>query len=220
MIFIDNILNFITDSKKRLSKRATIFILTIASILIFDNIIGFSYYYNSNRKLEQLDVISKLLEKQTLSENSKSELKKIELETINRQDFIDYSLSFLLSMSSTNNNKSQIITNTETKTIRNNIWFLISSSGIYILVTILIVPVLLLTDRKTSFLKLLASVIMFSIVMFFTSAFNYWLFGEIIPDELFGSWIWNYIVNFIIQIGLLVGLYYATKTIEKTTASY
>ncbi|MCD8401398.1 hypothetical protein G1K66_12405 [Tenacibaculum finnmarkense] len=220
MIFIDNILNFVTDTKKRLSTRATIFIISIIAFLVFDNIIGFSHYYNQQKQLDQLKTISELLEKKSLSAKSKKELKKLESETFERQDMLDYSMSFLKNISSTDNKQSQNITNTETKTIRSNIWFLISSSGIYILTTFLVVPVLLITDRETAFLKLLASMIMFCIVMFFTSWFNYWLFDKIIPDELFGSWVWNYIINFIIQIGLLVGLYYSTKTIENTTASY
>jgi len=74
----------------------------------------------------------------------------------------------------------------------------------------------LLLDKKTPFLKLLASLIIFSLVMIFTSWFNYWLFDKIIPDEIFGSWTWNYIINFIIQIGLIVGLYYASKTLESS----
>ena len=220
MIFIDNILNFITDTKKRLSTRATIFILSIIAILVFDNIIGFSHYYNQQKQLNQLKTISELLEKPSLSANSKKELKKLESETFERQNIINHSLSFLKNIASTNNRQNQNITNMETKTIRSNIWFLISSSGIYILVTFLVVPVFLLTDRTTPFLKLLASMIIFALVMFFTSWFNYWLFDKIIPDELFGSWIWNYIVNFSLQVGLMIGLYYSTKTIEKTTASY
>jgi hypothetical protein len=220
MIFIDNILNFITDTKKRLSTRATIFILSVLAIFIIDNVIGFSHHYNNQKKLDQLKTISELLDRPNLTENTKKELKLLESETFERQNILNYSLSFLKNIASTDNKQSQNITKTETSTIRSNVWFLISSSGLYILVTILVVPVLLLTDRKTPFLKLLASMIMFGLVMFFTSWFNYWLFDKIIPDELFGSWTWNYIANFILQIGLILGLLFATKTIEKTTASY
>ena len=212
MIFIDNILNFITDTKKRLSTRATIFILSVLTIFIIDNVIGFSHHYNNQKKLDQLKTISELLDRPNLTKNTKKELKLLESETFDRQNILNYSLSFLKNIASTD------ITNAETSTIRSNVWFLISSSGLYILVTILVVPVMLLTDRKTPFLKLLASMIMFGLVMFFTSWFNYWLFDKIIPDELFGSWTWNYISNFILQIGLIAGLYFATKTIEK--ASY
>jgi hypothetical protein len=220
MIFIDNILNFITDTKKRLSTRATIFILSVISILVIDNVIGFSHYYNKQKQLDQLKTISELLDNPTLTQNTKQELKKLELETFERQNILNYSLSFLKNIASTDNKLSQNITKKETSTIRSNIWFLISSSGLYILVTILVIPVLLLTDRKTPFLKLLASMIMFGLVMFFTSWFNYWLFDKIILDELFGSWTWNYIANFLLQIGLIIGLLFATKTIEKTTAGY
>jgi hypothetical protein len=219
MSFFDNILNFITDSEKRLSARATVFIIAICTLLIVDNLIGFSYYYNKQRQLEQLKSITELLADTTLTNDTRAKLVTLQTQTFDRKNIIDYSSSFLKNISSTDNKQSQNTTKTDAKIIRNNIWFLITSSGLYILVTIFVVPVLLLTDRKTPFLKLLASMIIFILVMFFTSWFNYWLFDKLIPDKLFGSWTWNYIVNFVLQIGLILGLLFATNTMNKTNAS-
>jgi hypothetical protein len=56
---------------------------------------------------------------------------------------------------------------------------------------------------------------MLVLIMAFTSWFNYWLFGKIIPNKLFGSWTWNYIVNVMIQIGLIFG-YLAIDKYSKT----
>ena len=125
MIFIDNILNFITDTKKRLSTRATIFILSVLTIFIIDNVIGFSHHYNNQKKLDQLKTISELLDRPNLTKNTKKELKLLESETFDRQNILNYSLSFLKNIASTD------ITNAETSTIRSNVWFLISSSGLY-----------------------------------------------------------------------------------------
>jgi len=217
MNFFEHILNFITDRSKRLSTRATVSILSLVFILLIDNIFGVSFYYNKQRQLDQLQSVSLLLKDSTLSNETHSELVLLEKQALNRKSIVDYSLSFLQNISWTSSKQSQNTINNNAKPIRNNFWFLISASGLYILVTIFVLPVLLLTDRKTPFLKLFASMVMFVIVMIFTSWFNYWLFDKLIPDRLFGSWIWNYIVNFIVQIGLIVGLYSATQIMNKVS---
>ncbi|SDX75200.1 hypothetical protein [Flavobacterium degerlachei] len=216
MSFSENILGFITDSNKRLSTRATVIVLFIFSILLIDNITGFSHYYNKERQLEQLKSISVLLKDTTLAKLTRLELISLQKETFNRKNLVDHSLSFIKYMRSTNNESNSNVTNTAKMPPRNDVWFLLSTSGIYILVTLLLIPILLLTDKTTPFLKLIATLIIFGIVMFFTSWFNYWLFDKIIPDMLFGSWIWNYIINFMIQIALIAGLYWTTSTINKT----
>lgn len=217
MTFYENIFGFITDRSKRLSTRATAVIITIFCLVLVDNIIGFSHYYNKQRQLDQLKSISVLLNDPLLSQETKNELIELEKQTFKRKNIIDYSISFIKDISLTKNASTK--TEKSTRSERNDIWFLFSASGLYILVIIFVVPVLLLTDKKTPFLKLLASMIMFIIVMFFTCWFNYWLFDKIIPDKVFGSWMWNYVINFVLQIGLVIGLLFATNTMNKTNAS-
>lgn len=215
MSFFDNLLGYITDGTRRLSTRATVVILTLIFLIFADNIIGFTHYYNNQRKLEQLESIANLLKDPNISESTKTQLKELEYSTFKRQDIIDQSSSFLKNIEWTSSNASQNKINNSGKIIRNNLWFLLSTSGIYILITIILVPVMLITDKQTAFLKLLASMFIFSVIMFFTSWFNYWLFDKIIPDQLFGNWTWNYIINFLLQVGLIIGLIFTSKTIEK-----
>lgn len=217
MSLYENIFGFITDRSKHLSTRATAVILTIFSLVLVDNIIGFSHYYNNQRQLDQLKSISILLRDTQISEDTKKELIQLEKQTFKRKNILDYSISFVKDFSWTNKTSTKTESNSQSE--RSDIWFLFSASGLYILVTIFVVPVLLLTDKKTPFFKLLASVIMFVVVMFFTCWFNYWFFDKIIPDRVFGSWTWNYIINFVLQIGLVIGLIFATNTMNKTNAS-
>jgi len=219
MTFHENILGFITDNSKRLSTRATVVILTLTCILLLDNIFGVSFYYNNQRQLDQLKSVSVLLKDTSLTSETRTKLIELERQTLDRKTIIDYSLSFLQNISFTSSKTSQNTTNNNANPIRNDFWFLISASGLYILVTVFVVPVLLLTDKKTPFLKLLASMIMFTIVMIFTCWFNFWLFDKIIPDRVFGSWTWNYIINFVLQIGLVLGLLFTTNTMNKKNAS-
>jgi hypothetical protein len=217
MNFFEHILNFITDRSKRLSTRATVIILTLFCILLIDNIFGVSFYYNKQRQLNQLQSVSLLLKDSTLSKETHLELVSLERQALNRKSIIDYSLSLFQNMSWTSSKQSQNTTNNNANPIRNNFWFLISASGIYILTAIFVVPVLLITDKKTPFLKLIAAMVMFVFIMFFSSWFNYWLFDKLIPDRLWGSWIWNYIANFIAQLGLIIGVYMMMATIDEKT---
>ena len=206
-------MTFITDKSKRLSARAAIFIICVLLILLADNIVGFSYYYNKERQLEQLKSVTDLLKDPAVDAQTRRKLLSLQREFLNRKDVIDHisGIGHNISISS-----DQTVSPTENKALesRNFYWFLFSTSGIYILVTVILLPILLLFDRNTPFLQLLLMEIIFGIVMFFTAWFNYWLFDKIIPYKLFGSWTWNYIVNFILQIILMIGLYWTTKKIE------
>jgi len=214
--FYDNILSFVTDRSQRISARATVIVLVLSLILLVDNITGFSFYYNKQRQLDQLKSISQLLKDTTISADTKTKLTALEQQTLDRKTIVDYSLSFLKNISLTSSSQPQNIKKNNAKSIRNDFWFLVSSSGLYILVTILLVPVILFTDKKTPFFRLLATLIIFVFIMTFTAWFNYWLFDIIIPDQLFGSWTWNYVANFLLQIGLVVGLFWAGKNIQTT----
>ena len=213
MAFYEHIFDFITDKSKRISARATIFIISILLLLLADNIVGFSYYYNKERQLEQLKTVTVLLKDNTLDIRTRYKLKLLQQEFLSRKDFIDHIVSFGDNISIASQ-KSNDVTINESLKKRSFYWFLFSTSGIYILVTIILLPILLLFDRNTPFLQLLLMLIMFAIVMFFTSWFNYWLFDKIIPYEIFGSWVWNYIINFLLQMVLISGLYWTTKKLE------
>ena len=215
MAFYDKIFEFITNRSNSLSAKATIVILTLFTIFIADNIIGFSYYYNKDKQLEQLKSITFLLKESSISSENRKYLINLESETLNRKDIFYYSSLLFENISEISSEMSQKTINNKGSVIRDNFWFLISTSGIYILVTVLVLPILLLTDRKTPFLKLVATLLIFSLVMVFTSWFNYWLFDKIIPSQIFGSWFFNYILNFILQCSLMYGLYWATNNINK-----
>lgn len=217
MSFYENIFGYITDRSKNLSTRATVFILVIFCLIGVDNIVGFSHYYNKQRQLDQLILISTLLRDSLISQDIKNELLELEKRTFKRKTILDYSGSFFKEFSK--NKKTSPKNEKKDFAERNDIWFLISASGFYILIAVLTVPVLLLTNKEMSFFKLLASIIILLFVMVFTSWFNYWLFDKIIPDRIFGSWTWNYIINFVLQIGFVVGILNATNTINKTNVS-
>lgn len=211
MSLFDNFTSFVTDRSQRISARATVITLALVLVLLVDNITGFSFYYNKERQLDQLKSISLLLKDSAISADTKTKLVALEQQTLERKTIVDYSLSFLKKISWTSSKQSQNTINNNPKIIRNEFLFFISSSGLYVLVIMLTVPIILLTDKKTPFFKLIATLLISIIIMGFTAWFNYWLFDKLIPARLFGSWTWNYVANFLLQIGLAIGLYWASK---------
>ena len=136
---------------------------------------------------------------------------------LGRKNIIKHSLEFIRNISWSSSEEEVIKSELSG---RNNFWFLMTASGFYILVSLLVVPILLFADRKTPILILLATMLMFLAIMAFTSWFNYWLFGKIIPDQLFGSWTWNYVANVLVQIGLVLGYLAIDKYVKsKSPAS-
>jgi uncharacterized membrane-anchored protein len=153
----------------------------------------------------------------TLSETSRESLDNLEIALWNRKNVIENTILFIkdkTTKKSISSSQEIIVANASG---RNDFWFLVSTSGIYIIMAIIMLPVLLFLDKKSSFFKSLATYIIFALVMGFTAWFNYWLFSIVIPDNLWGNWIWNYITNAIVQIGLIIGLYWSTKNINQIT---
>lgn len=220
MNYIENILGFITDNSKRLSTRAIIIILSFLAILFIDNVLGFSYYYNKQRQLGQLQSISILLKDTTLSPEIRTDLINLQNETLERKSIVDRTLLFIKHFSWSKSNSEELKTNNE----RSDLWLLISSSGFYILIFILMVPILLIVDKKTPFLKIIATIIMLFIIFGILSVFNYWLFDLLLPDKIFGSWNWNYFFNVVLQIGfsglaVLLSKLYKKATNKNASAS-
>ena len=165
MAFYDHILNFVTDKSNRISARATVIIFALVCILFVDNIFGFSFYYNKQRQLDQLKSITLLLKDTTITAQTRTSLIALEQHTFDRKTIIDHFSSFLKKISWTSSTQNQNTINNNANPPRNDFWFLFSASGFYIIITILVVPVLLFTDKKTSFLKLIATLIIFVFVM-------------------------------------------------------
>jgi hypothetical protein len=210
--FYEHVFEFITDRSKRLSARATIVVLSVVLILLLDNMLGFSYYYRKQKQLDILEKATVLLKDSTITGDVRNRLVQLQIQSLNKNNVIENLGIFIrqLFISSKKGNNSL-----DTKSTRNNFWFLFSASGIYILLTVILIPLVLIARKKTPFFRILAMCFIFLFIMIFTIWFNYWLMDKIFPDKLFGNWLWNYIANFLMQIALIIGLLWLSYTIEK-----
>lgn len=96
MDFYNSIFKFFTDESRRLSSKAITSIIAIALIILIDNTLSFSYYYNTEKKIEQISNINEILRDTTLREYDKKKLLNLREQIINRITWKDQVWNFIV----------------------------------------------------------------------------------------------------------------------------
>ena len=215
MSWNDHITGFLVDEDRRLSSKAALVLFIILGVLFVDNYLGFSYNYNTDRKIEQVLKINSLIKDSACDSTTRIFALNIRSEIIDRKNSVDYLLSLFRGRSNISiKHQANIPIDSAKKndpnisSIKNNFWFNISAGGIFYFLAIIMIPVMLLTDKTTSFSQRLATGIASTISFIVCGLFFIWLLG-FIPQITTSTWIWNYLINFIIQattIGTLIYL--------------
>ncbi len=215
MSYIDNITVFLLDGNKKLSTKATVVLFTILAILLVDNIIGFSYHYNTQRKIEEINNINSIINDSLTDKETKSNAIKLRSEIINRKNIISYTLLFIQNTKWTDDeikNKKEIIVK-ENKNFNiekidleivntNNFWFHLTSGGFFYILGIFMFPIMIFQDKTSSILQRIATGIFIAIILGLIGLFFYWI-CSLIPLISDYSLTWNYAINIIIQVGVL-----------------
>lgn len=211
MSWIDHTTEFLFDEHRRLSSKAAVVVFVIIGVLFVDNYLGFSYHYNTDKKIEQVQKVNSIIKDTTIDSTTKAFALNLRSEIIHRRNAFDYFVSFFrgksnISIKHQTNIPTEIAKNKEPNisSIKNNFWFNISAGGLYYLLAILMLPILVFTDKTTSLPQRLATGVVATLMCFAIGWFFYWL-CSFIPQISNSSWTWNYIVNAVIQI-VLVGL--------------
>jgi hypothetical protein len=93
--FFEIVFNFLADSSKKLIHKFVVFGTVLIILFLINNIFGFTYYYNTSKKIEQLKSISELLKDSTLPVAERQYLLTEQQSTIARKDIIQKTISFL-----------------------------------------------------------------------------------------------------------------------------
>lgn len=117
----------ITDRSKKLSHRATYFIFIVLTIVVIDNTLSFSYYYNSEKKISQVSELSKIIEKNNLEQKELNELVVIRNNLIHHQTIKDKLFDYLteLNFEATDSVKFEKTTRNETFHFLSTNWWII-----------------------------------------------------------------------------------------------
>lgn len=211
MELFNSIFQFFTDNSKKISHKTILVLFSIFTILILDNFLSFTYYYNNEKKITQIESINKVIKDTTITTKERKMLFSLRDKIISHKtwkdniwDFctaIDFKNDIKLSPNINENKKNNDFKNFN-KVERNYYIHYISSSWFFLLV-ILIVTFVGFSDKNTSFLTALMIILFFVIPLFL---FLGWIFAKIfsfIPIILDNP-VYNYILNFILSLLLII----------------
>ncbi len=235
MEFLNSVFHFFTDKTKGLSYKALLTILVVTLIILVDNTLSFSYYYNTQNKIEQVSNLNKILADSTLGSNEQNELFQLRKQIIERKTWKDKAWNLMSKMEFNKNEFTPTVTKpeliekniVEKDIIENDIvekdfiersyfWHFISSSW-FILIFIIAFPFIGFFDKssplpQTIGILLVIEPLLYGIAWIFAKMFSY------IPTIL-GNPIYNYVLNIILCLGIiaLTGIFGKTKTTSNTS---
>lgn len=169
------IINYLTDSPTRFIKKLFFVYMLIITLMVIDGVFSFSYYYNLDRKLTEVEKIENLLDSENLTVKENEQLCALRQELIARPTFTEKyypKLSWFNFFSGTDK--------------RNPLVHFITSSW-FLIITAMIIPFIGLFSKSNGTSKLDIEAILIVTLMF-------------VPILLIMSWIWTLILA---QIPLL-----------------
>ena len=198
-----------------LSSKAITTIIVIALIVLIDNTLSFSYYYNTENKIEQISNVNKLLTDTTLTKIENQKLLNIRKDIIDRKTWKDKTWDFISNMdfrsenSLTENPTEKEIENPLSE--RSYLWHFISSSWLIVILMIAF-PFIGIFDKKTPFGQAIGILIILEPFLYGMA----WILAKLfsfIPIILNNPTL-NYILNAILCLGVfaLFGIFGKKKT--------
>lgn len=204
---------FLFDKKHHVSSRAGATILLVVVLFSLDNIMGFTYHYDLERRIDHVKEISTILESTSISKSTREQLEGLQEEALARSNIVNQGLLFWNKLSFTNQQTQSINNDFTGVTVRNDFIHLLTSSGLYLLISLILLPIIIgvLFTRFTvnTFIRILLTILSLLGIIFF----HYHITG-LLPDMMLGSWKWNYVANVIIQLIFIVLFAFAYTRVE------
>ncbi|PRY10327.1 hypothetical protein CLV24_11455 [Pontibacter ummariensis] len=216
MDFIERFLDFISDNRRHITTRVIVAAFSFLLFVLVDNMFAFSYNYTIDRSISNARNISELLKDTTLSSTTRLGLERLREEVVTHKTVADHVVAFWRDVSTFKygTTKVAMLDNSDSWTVSYDLWHLLSSGGLYLLFIIFGVPVILVAKSSLTLLQRFVSALGF-IVLFSTIAYVHYIVLELVPDMLFGSWTWNYVLNALVQLTLVGFLASFNKKAEK-----
>lgn len=203
----DKFTELLFDEDTGISTKLTIIVLAIIAVIAVDNILGFSFYYNADKKIELVNKLNTTIKDSTTDSLTKSYAINLRQKITTRQDFITQSLSFFRGKSNAVKNDQTSIPTARPKpievAIKSNFWFHLSSSGLYYLFALFMIPFSLVNDKKQSLGQRIGIAIVAPILIIALGLFFYWIYS-FIPQISKSTWLWNYLLNVVLQLTLVI----------------
>jgi len=234
MDFFHSIFTYFTSNQNKLSHKTVVVILSIFGILIIDNTLNFSYHYNHVRKLEQIEIINKIIADSSITNSERNDLINTRKHLINTKTWKDKAYEYIFSINFNNIDSNKIfydpikppIDKTDTKQSNNDsnntksersYWIhFITSSWIIMLMNIffiIMIPYAIFTNGTKELFSLLLGLLASSLVLNFIA----WMFAKMFSyiPLLNNNVINNYILNAIIHLIIMGGFAYLANRFKK-----
>jgi len=211
---LDSIFKFFTDKTKGLSHKAIFVILTITALVVIDNTLSFSYFFNTQNKIEQIQGLNKILNDTTLTSNERKEIQIIRKDIIFRSTWKDKTFNFISQIEfKSEPSDSTIKIDSEPVFERSYFWHFITSGWAFIIVMILM-PFVGLFSENTSIGNLISILIILEPILYGMA----WIFAKLFSliPVLFGDPTYNYLVNIVLSSALTFLITLSTKKSRKT----
>lgn len=209
---IKEITTWINDRSTSLVRKLGVFTFIFIGFLIYDSFVGFTFHYNKQRQLIEIQSIRSILADSSLTVESRRKLLQMEQEILDKQNLfsrVDKAIS-------DNSGKSE-----GSKTVRRfffttEFWNYITSGGFFWI--LLIFTVYSFFVAKNPFWESFAAILLSSLVFIVFSIFHYWLIDKILPDKVFGSQFLRYVSNVVLQ-AILLSLYVYSDSMANKDAN-
>jgi hypothetical protein len=129
--FFEIVFNFLVDTSRKLVHKLVLLATVLVVLFLINNVFGFTYYYNTSRKIEQLKSISELLKDSTLPTAEKEFLLQEQQNTVERRDVIQKTISLITYHPKKDTTKTLIKdthNNYVEKRVLNPIWVIVTSA--------------------------------------------------------------------------------------------
>ncbi len=213
-LIFEKIVAFYTDRTKKMSVKAGIAIIILIIIFFINDFSGFTYYYNINQKISNVEQINNVLSKNNLDYKTKQKLLNVQNEILNRKNVFEKTYDFISNVSF--EVPFQKNENTEIKQVDNStneIWHFVSSSWL-LMILMLGFLIAVFMDKQSTLVQGIPVLFFIEIFLFLLcSAFAYVF--EFIPIINRDYMFINYFINFILHFLVLYCIYLSVKKMTK-----
>lgn len=222
---LSTLLNFISDSQHKLSKRAALVVILLFGLLFVDNYIGFSDYYAYQNKIEQITKIEALLQRSDLDSNMRKQLRAAENQILTRKSWIGQLPSLMSLMTSAtssraiqaNNPSSGKIIVVKQEAVKRNVYWHVGTSTWPLILLIIGFAIVPFAGERIEGGTIAAAILCIGALCVLAYALSI-LFLQI--PILFGRPWLNYLLNSIISLALAFGVTMFFASFRKRSTTY
>lgn len=192
---IKTLFSFLISKDEKIGTKLLFSFFILILILLLNNVFGFSFFYNSEKKIDQLTKINTVLQDSTLEPDFKNKVLQLREDIVNRKNVFEYFSTLKIRKSTSKSTIEYLDSN------KHLILNFISSSWYFIFIIIAFV-FKSFKERDFDFIQLIIS-LFFGLILFGAGLASSYL-TNLIPI-IYSKAIW---INYIVNVFLVLIIFY------------